>query len=104
MENEATANLVLQAISDLNERFKPIDNPLEGAKVRDKCRNIIPLEYAEYELLSLTGGCEKFTANFRVFNFDVQDVDKFISIYIIRVAEQWESLCSQAKILNLHLR
>ena len=27
-----------------------------------------------------------------------------ISIYIIRVAEQWESLCSQAKILNLHLR
>ena len=26
------------------------------------------------------------------------------SIYIIRVAEQWESLCSQAKILNLHLR
>ena len=25
------------------------------------------------------------------------------SIYIIRVAEQWESLCSQAKILNLHL-
>ena len=28
----------------------------------------------------------------------------FVSIYIIRVAEQWESLCSQAKILNLHLR
>ena len=26
------------------------------------------------------------------------------SSYIIRVAEQWESLCSQAKILNLHLR
>ena len=81
MENEATANLVLQAISDLNERFKPIDNPLEEAEVRDKCRNIIPLEYAEYELLSLAGGCEKFTANFRVFNFDVQDVDKFIKCY-----------------------
>ena len=30
--------------------------------------------------------------------------EKAISIYIIRAAEQWESLCSQAKILNLHLR
>ena len=34
------------------------------------------------------------------------DPNKFwncISIHIIRVAEQWESLCSQAKILKLHL-
>ena len=43
------------------------------------------------------------TSSATVITTDEENITKQ-SIYIIRIAEQLESLCSQAKILNLHLR